>query len=531
MSNRSPARLSAGRVRSNPRTIGLALALLGAFVLCGCGVKSVHRTTVSPEDFRSLDGKSPYLKCHMKDGGVYVLSPWNVLPGGRSVHGHGKPLDPNRRAVGDGDFTVDIAAVALFETNIAHRSAAVTGLAIVTGISLGITAYCIANPKSCFGSCPTFYVSDGQQSLLQAEGFSASVAPSLEATDVDALYRARVVGGELVVRMKNEALETHVVRFVNVLVLPRTTGGRTFAVSSGKFREARALVEPTRCVGGEGEMAELVRRFDGVERFSAADSTDLATREVLELEFGDVPDGEIGLVVGCRQSLLSTYLFYQTLAHMGRSAGTWIAEMERSPASLGEKLRGLSEELGKVEVLVPDEHGEWRSIGSAGETGPLATDVRLVEIPRPPVGAGPLRVRLRLTRGLWRLDYVALASLGAEVEPVRISPLRVLRDGVEDVPARELLAPSDGALTTLPGDEYELVYELPESGGDKELFLESRGYYLEWMREEWMPEEDHARAVQILVDPRAALRVMAAAFKEAEPEMETTFWNSRYAAP
>ncbi len=44
-------------------------------------------------------------------------------------------------------------------------------------------------------------------------------------------------------------------------------------------------------------------------------------------------------------------------------------------------------------------------------------------------------------------------------------------------------------IVTLPGDAYQLAYRLPEHPERYELFLESRGYYLEWMRREWMADE------------------------------------------
>ena len=58
----------------------------------------------------------------------------------------------------------------LFETNkpesIPRNS--LTVLAVVTGVSLAVTAMCLANPKACFGSCPTFYATDGTSEVLQA---------------------------------------------------------------------------------------------------------------------------------------------------------------------------------------------------------------------------------------------------------------------------------------------------------------------------------------------------------------------------
>ena len=62
-----------------------------------------------------------------------------------------------------------------------------------------------------------------------------------------------------------------------------------------------------------------------------------------------------------------------------------------------------------------------------------------------------------------------------------------------------------------------------------ELFLESRGYYLEWIRDEWVADEDLSRATMIFLNPELALRKLAPEFKQVEAEIEELFWNSRYA--
>jgi hypothetical protein len=105
----------------------------------------------------------------------------------------------------------------------------------------------------------------------------------------------------------------------------------------------------------------------------------------------------------------------------------------------------------------------------------------------------------------------------------------VYRGDVVDENAGQLLLDSASVLTTLPGDEYKFVYQLPEDFGRYELFLESRGYYLEWMREEWLKEENPARAAMLFLEPQSALRAMAPEFKKIEAEMEKLFWSSRYA--
>jgi hypothetical protein len=140
----------------------------------------------------------------------------------------------------------------------------------------------------------------------------------------------------------------------------------------------------------------------------------------------------------------------------------------------------------------------------------------------------PIRVRLQLTRGLWRIDYLALVRLGGPVLPVRIPPYGVERYGRKDPVAWRALVDTTRSLVTLPGDAYDLVYRLPPDPERYELFLESRGYYLEWMRQEWLGEENPMLAAQMVFDPAGAMRSLAPGFKRKEPELEGLFWKSRY---
>jgi hypothetical protein len=361
---------------------------------------------------------------------------------------------------------------------------------------------------------------------LHAEGFSASVAPALEAVDVDALYRAQATRADFQLRLRNEALETHVIRHADLLALRRPAGGRVFLTTEGQFRPAAMLRRPAGCASVDGDCLEAVASFDGRERSSLADSLDLATRETIDLVFDSVVAGDLGLVITSRQSLMSTYLLYQTLAYLGTHASSALAALTTGGPAARERVDGVGRLLGRIEVLIPDSAAGWVSVGTVGETGPLAADTKVVRLP--PADHRRMRIRLQLTRGLWRIDYLALARLGEPLAPVRVAPSRVERAGRADSAAWRALVDTSASLVTLPGDEYDLVYRLPVQPEQYELFLESRGYYLEWMRREWLAEENLESAAQILFDPAGALRTLAPAFKRHEPEMEEHFWNSRY---
>jgi hypothetical protein len=100
------------------------------------------------------------LKVHMKSGELYVLTEWTARADGLSVEGKGTRYSVTRVAGSTGPVSIPVDEVALFETNRAERVANVaTGVLVVMTTVLGtVTGICVADPKACFGSCPTFYL-------------------------------------------------------------------------------------------------------------------------------------------------------------------------------------------------------------------------------------------------------------------------------------------------------------------------------------------------------------------------------------
>ena len=495
--------------------LALVLVLASTFT-AGCYEIRLARTLKTPDQIKTLDRRSPYLKVHMKDGDLYVLSNWRVDDDAREVSGDGERFGISREIVASGTFRIAIGEIALLETNVLQQSGSAVALAVITGVSAAVTAVCIANPKTCFGSCPTFYVSDGHHDVLQAEGFSSSVVPSLEARDVDALYRVKPTRSALAVTMKNEALETHLIRHVRLLTAARPAAGRVLRTITGEFLEATDLRPIDRCRAAEGDCRAKTRAFDDAERFSSADDEDLARREIVDLQL--IPDGPTGLVIASRQTLARTYIFYQSLAWLGRSASDILADLERGDSAVRSAFTRMDNALGGIEVLAEVADGSWMLAGEVRETGPLASDVVAVPLPADATG----HIRLRLARGHWRIDYLASARLGGRVNPVAIEPHSVANRS-------RTMERAKAPLTTLPGDIYDYSFQLPDDPQRYEFFLESQGYYLEWLRDEWLIEENKARAAQLLTNPEQLLREIAPEFKKQEAKIEALFWGSRYA--
>jgi hypothetical protein len=467
------------------------------------------------------------LKVHLRSGEMIVLGSWRLAEGGRKIEGSGTRYTVQRKPMESGPFSLAVEDVALLETedrrtvsNLA--TASLGGLTLVFGALSGI---CLADPKSCFGSCPTFYVEEDLE-RPRAEGFSSSIARVLEARDVDSLPSVHPRGGRLAIWMRNEALETHAVRRVRLVSVHGPKGAQVFATRDGSFLPVSSLAPAATCRGPEGDCLEAVARSDGQERLSAADSRDLAAREELELSFPRAP-ARGGIVIRARQGLLTTFLFYQTLAYMGRSAGDWLAALERGGPERAQALLGMGRLLGGIEVAVSEAEGAWRIVGSFDEPGPISGDTQVIPLPLRPHG-GPLRVRLRMAKGHWRVDQVALGELGAPERARIFEPAAVERDGRLDDEALRTLRSGGSHLVTLPGDAYRLSFSLPADAERDDLFLESEGYYYEWMRAEWMREEDPAMVELILGRPDEALRRLAPRYKDQEARAEKTFWSSRF---
>lgn len=515
-------------------TIKTRRAVCAILILCmllsfGCQTakREMHAPETITQEWNTWDRKPEYLKLHMLDGGLYVLEEWLVTNDGLRVEGRGEYWDVHRAEPRAGLHQIPIANVALAETNRTRVNAALIGLAVLSVASLTLGVVCWTVDKACFGSCPTFYVEDGSGERMVAEGFSHSIAPPLEATDVDALTTWRPEQRDITVRMTNEAPETHVVRFVRLLAAPRNGHENVYQIDEERYRPGTPTGEMSSCSVRDEDCLDTLGKPDGVERKSVTDEHDLATKEVVALAYDGVPEDEtLGLAVHFRQSFVTTFLLYQWLAYLGTHAVEALAEFTRSKA--GKYKNGIIDELGRLEfsVRIGD---EWVEVGDVNETGPLALETKLLELPAGAARDGRVEVRMKGAQGFWRVDHVGVVTLGDEVEPIAIEPAAVLRGGeVETEASEQLRSTSPDALVTLRGDAYELQYELPANPSDHRYFLQSRGYYLEWMRAAWLDDENLAMAGMMATFPSLALRVLAPKFKELEPKMEDAFWSSRF---
>ncbi len=471
-------------------------------------------------------------------GIIALIDHWDLNKNRDSLLGQGQLFDFKRLKQKEGDLSFALSSIALIETNNFDQIQSkdkdrIAALGMISVINAMVLVACIANPKACYGSCPTFYINDDDQlHESSAEGFSSAIAPSMEYGDVDAL---KEVTSDSIFRivMKNEAFETHAVNQVSLWVVPKQAEQSVFADDEEHFYLTGPPGIPENAISEKGSILRMVSTIDEHEYFSETDSLDLSKKEDLLFEFraGDL-DKQKGLVVNFRQTLLSTFLFYETLSYMGDEVGDYFATLETNPFAR-KGMASIQKFLGGIECFAWNESAQqWKPVKTLWETGPIAKNLQLVVLPEEVThGGDQVKIKLRLTKGLWRVDFVGLVDLIEEKQPVKIQPDKIMTlRGPRFHPVRDIAHDDDEYLIAFPGDEFWIEYALPpvKESQAYELFLFSKGYYLEWMRAEWYKYKNPSKLKKMISLDQATWENLAREFKTVEKEMEGLFWNSKY---
>lgn len=265
----------------------------------------------------------PFLKAHMKDVTVSILKDsWHFNASSQTISGAGSTYGINRNKIFEGNISIPVDSVAIFETNekiINPEAKRITALGILTGVDIIGAVLCLANPKACFGSCPTFYINENHGiHYANAEGFSNAIAPSMEYGDIDALNNEPITDHTFSVIMKNEAIETHCVNEILLFAHPRAEKERVFHTPDNEFYKCKKPQLLTRAEYMEENITGLLQSQDKQEWFSYADSSNLASKEEIILYFDNIEKMDNpGLVLSFRQTLMTTYLIYSALGYMG----------------------------------------------------------------------------------------------------------------------------------------------------------------------------------------------------------------------
>lgn len=501
-----------------------------SFLLVGCAAwnptlnRAAYSSLEDAQHQSALHGNKVSLQGYYEDGSSIEFKKGWTVTDQSEILGMSRGRDELGRLT-DSVFTkrqLGTEEIVLWRTSRklkAEEQAILGGKFLAVATDLGVSLLCMTNPKICFGSCPTFYQGESDHLFKSdAEGFTNAILPSLEHADIDALPLL-VAKGNPSLTLKNEALETHNIKSVKLLTIPQISGTQVFhSVRNSFFRTSNGISVPTFY---EGEQLGDVIFKDNQEWFVPSNEEDLAAKIELDINVQPEKGVNYGLVMTYRQSLMSTYLFYGTLEHMGGDYARRMVLMDQSPVQKHWLLEGgIMQYLGGIEV----KNHKGQRLGAFDETGPIAQNTQIL-----PLGEidGPLH--LELTQGLWRIDHIELVEIMEEVEAATHEVIQVDHIGNPSTSALLALNSSEEHLVSLPGENWVLHFaHVPVLS---HAFVQSEGYYHEWSRTTWN-DPGHPRELNsMLLHPRKYLKEEAAAYKIYENEMEPLFWESRVQTP
>ncbi len=505
------------------------VALFAAFMLAGCSrLDRIERRTFAPDSLfvaSATNADAGPIKVHMPDGSIYVFSSWDISSEERLITGEAAHLNAIRDTLARGSMSVPIDSVSLVETNVRSASGAPVYFAALTAASAALTFYCAANPKACFGSCPTIYSTTADGDVLEAESFSHSIAPLFEMRDVDRIGAQPGPDGLLRLDVRNEALETHYINHLELLEVAHEPGayavpeGQGGAIVMNDFAESVSMTDRA-----GNDVALVLSRKDAAAyeadpaTLAAADPDDAFDH--IDIALVAPPSDSAAVLLTFRASLLSTVLFYDfMLAGQGLDAIGWLTRNLDTITGAVQIGEFYTRWMG-VRIAVRDGE-EYRDVGRLGGAGPIAWDDAAVIVPI--VETDSLRIRISFLTDAFRIDRIAVAR-SVERRPVRTIPLArvesrgafrrpteaVSSNGAVDTELHADAAhPDERYLTTHPGMRFDAVFDagsgnVPDAGSRagsvfdhgrsaasevRTYFLASQGYYIEWIRREWLQRD------------------------------------------
>ena len=370
----------------------------------------------------------------------------------------------------------------------------VSGSRLALGIVM-LTVGRIAGIKAAFGSCQTIYSSDGTTQHLEAECFSGSIGSRYEWPDLDRLEQRQPSTGRFTLRMKNEALETHYTDQFRMAYADHPPGTTVFPTPERNLLAIGTPLNPLSATNSDGRDVLPDLRYQDNRIYTIDTATVRRMFSERERDWVDFrlvvpPDAEeITIAMRARNSLQSTILFYDVmLRDQGLGAMHW-SETLNSSLWYAWRLSTWYRQASGIEILV-EQDGEFEKQGRFGDSGPITWKPIATRIPLGRHG-DTVTIRLAMVPDSWSIDWVGFDT-GEREEPVLqevyCSESRDSRaEQREDVVAA--IHDDDGRfLVNYPGEWLDLSFDLPplSEGRQRTLFIYSKGYYVEWIRPEWV---------------------------------------------
>ncbi len=407
---------------------------------------------------------------------------------------------------------LDFAEVEFVET--VHKS--IDGLAFLLSAPGGIVAGTVLF-FAIFGSCPTVYSINNDTAYLEAETFSYSISKRFEMEDVDKLEFAKIENGRLLMELRNEALETHYLNTFKILSVEHDSSEHIFPSESNNLLDWRkelikvgpyipitSIIDKT----GHHVAEKLLKEDDDYYSTSQIVLDDALTKrdyqDWIDIEF-EVPEvqEEIFLALKLRSALLNTVLLYDMfLNKQNFNSIDWTASTTNQMLYAYNFAKWYRKHFGlHIEIW---EDGKYKEVQQIGDSGPITWSKLGYKIDLNK--GGKQKMRLKFISDNWHIDWLGISLSGSQevnflshdiINKAKLNPHLNINE--------RLLEDDDSYLITYPGQSYNFEFAIEKENDAKEisLFVNSKGFYIEWIRKDWLlPDENESYKEELVLNDK-----------------------------
>lgn len=505
------------------------VVFFSVFVLAGCIwiFKSSELETEKP-----IGAVESPVKAHLEDGRTAMFPDGAVFMADEII-GYGRVYSINLQSYENIQnlSTGEIAAYSVYreETNVG-ASIIMTGVGTVVGVFATAVLW-----DMIFGSCPTVYTTSDEESTLHGELFSNSIAPILESRDLVKVSTGSIKNDRLRIEIRNEALETHYINHLELLEVSHQPDSEIYSTNYNRVLSLSDFVYPEKAVNITNEdIVEELGSFVADDKFGGYRYSDWSVDpddpdagpvwDQVELVFPPVENDNAALHFNLKNSLFSTLMLYDYyLSGQGVDALDWIGK-GLSTVSEAVALGDFHKQFMGIQVQQYTD-GEYRYVTRIPDIGPVSW--RDVAVPVHTSHRDSVKIRLKFLADSWQIQGVRLAQTVEEPE-IRIIPAAEVLDGNQQVhpQSENIRSANNEYLVNWPGNRIFIDFETTraDSGNLHSYLLAGQGYYIEWIRSDWLEESLFPEGIDYGSD---LITRVQHHWQDAKIELEATFFESK----
>ncbi len=520
----------------NKKLIPIVLAIIVAIIsMSGCN-RTYEAVRVDGDTLPTSIYISEQAKAYLKNDNILVIKDGFEIRDNQIV-GTFEMYDYKGNLIGIEDKVLldSIVAITQYKETTSGGVYLADVMNVIFGVPLSFLAiYCLACPKCCFGSCPTVYTFSDDGELLQSELFSKCISRQLEEDDLDRLEFKVPDNGQIKLKITNEALETHYINKFNLIAIKHTEGTKVFQTDKNSFCQINELTTFQSATSSSGEDVSELLISDDEFSFRSKEEKFLELREkpvkdFIEIDFKNPHHKDkVKMFVKFKNSLLSTVLLYDVvLGSQGINALEWTKKMNDDYV-YAMQFKTVYDFFSGITIQL-QRNDKWIEVGKLQDAGPINWKYCVAELP---VDKNQdIKVRLSFIPDNIMIDFVAIDTTDSNDSLLKeyLTPYSLVNyqseernEFINDINSEDELY-----LVTNPGDSYTLYYNYQvTSDSDLTFFIESRGYYNEWVRGNWIKEKNTIYTFN-LFDIQATFDQLVKSWMENKELLEKEFFNSR----